>query len=249
VDTNKAWKDWGKRDPYFGVLTQEEYRRNNLDEEALKRFFDTGEEHVRHVFDVLHQRFGLKEVPKSIVDYGCGTGRLALPFARRAAHVFALDISEGMLEEARRNSEKAQVSNIEYRLVTDNVISVLPESVDMIHSVIVFQHMERAQGESVFRALLSRLAVGGYGMIHFSLGSPHPLFRRLVSAIGNKFPPLHPVLNLLRGKPPSDPRMIMENYNFPALMDIMRDAGIASYFCERIDSGSVGLLIYFKKQN
>jgi 2-polyprenyl-3-methyl-5-hydroxy-6-metoxy-1,4-benzoquinol methylase len=250
VDTNKAWKDWGNRDPYFGVLTREEFRRENLDDDALRRFFDSGEEHVRHVFEVLRQHFGLTEIPKSIVDYGCGTGRLALPFARRGEQVLGLDISAGMLDEARKNSERARMSNVEYRLVTDNQLSVLPESVDMIHSVIVFQHINRAQGELVFRALLSRLTVGGHGVMHFTLGSLHSPLRRLVTSIGNKIPALHPVLNLLRGKRPSDPRMIMESYSFPALIEIMHEAGIASYFCERINhSGCLGLLIYFKKQN
>ena len=42
----------------------------------------------------------------SILEYGCGVGRLALPLARRAASMTAVDRSPAMLNIARREAAR-----------------------------------------------------------------------------------------------------------------------------------------------
>lgn len=246
MNTDKDWQEWGKVDPYFGVSTHDEFRRDALDETALQKFFYSGEEHVEHIFKVLRQRFGLSSQPLLVVDYGCGTGRLTLPLARRSDQVVGLDISEGMLKEARKNTAKANLKNVEYRLVADDQLSVLPESVDLIHSFIVFQHIPRKRGEVIFRSLLSRLRPGAFGAMHFTLASNYSLSRRFVMALRHNVPLANQLLNLLKGKRLTEPRMLMELYSFPRLTDILFDAGIESYFCERTKHGGyLGVVIYF----
>jgi len=46
----------------------------------------------------------------SILDMGCGTGRHAIELAKRGFSVTGVDISEGMLTEARRKAEETGVS-------------------------------------------------------------------------------------------------------------------------------------------
>ena len=46
---------------------------------------------------------------QSILDLGCGTGRHAIELARRGFRVTGLDVSPGMLTEARRNAKAAGV--------------------------------------------------------------------------------------------------------------------------------------------
>ncbi|QYZ80367.1 class I SAM-dependent methyltransferase [Methanofollis formosanus] len=48
---------------------------------------------------------------ETVLDIGAGTGRLAVPLARRARYVTALDPSEQMLERLRRHMAKAGLSN------------------------------------------------------------------------------------------------------------------------------------------
>lgn len=246
MSTDNDWKEWGRVDPYFGVITHDEFRRENLNELGLQKFFCGGEDHVEHIFNVLQQHCSLSSQPLLAVDYGCGAGRLTLPLARRADRVIGLDISEGMLHEAQKNTGKASVKNAEYRLVTDDHLSVLRESVDLIHSFIVFQHIPRVRGEVIFRSLLSRLRPGGFGVVHFTLASNETLLRRLAMVLRHKVPLVHQLLNLLKGKRLAEPRMLMEAYSFSRLVEILFDAGIESYFCESTKHGGyLGVAIYF----
>jgi 2-polyprenyl-3-methyl-5-hydroxy-6-metoxy-1,4-benzoquinol methylase len=248
MDTNREWEKWGKVDPYFSVSTHDEYRLDNLNEVTLQKFFASGEEHVNHIMQVLSKRLGMSLRPLSVVDYGCGTGRLTLPLSKRADQVIGLDISAGMLDEARKNTAKENVTNVDYRLVTDDQLSVLPELIDLIHSFIVFQHIPRQRGEAILRSLLSRLRPGGFGVTHFTLASSLPLFHRAVIALRHRLPLVHELINLVKGKRLTEPRMFMECYSFPKLADILFEAGIESYFCERTNHGGYhGVVIYFMR--
>lgn len=53
---------------------------------------------------------GFKPEGKKILDIGCGTGTLAIPFANAGAHVTAVDISTGMLEKLKETAEKESLS-------------------------------------------------------------------------------------------------------------------------------------------
>lgn len=51
-----------------------------------------------------------------LLDLGCGTGQLAIPFAKNFEEVIGLDPEKGMLEEAKKEAKKAGVKNIKWVL-------------------------------------------------------------------------------------------------------------------------------------
>ncbi|CTC87915.1 methyltransferase small domain superfamily [Streptococcus pneumoniae] len=51
---------------------------------------------------------------KEILDFGGGTGLLALPLAKQAKSVTLVDISEKMLEQARLKVEQQAIKNIQF---------------------------------------------------------------------------------------------------------------------------------------
>src|SRR4051794_32833874 len=99
-DHAEQWERFGRVDPYYGVYSTDEFRRENLDDAALDRFFASGQEHVGRVLEAARRVAGPGFAPTSILDHGCGVGRLVVPFARGADRVVGVDVSPSMLAEA-----------------------------------------------------------------------------------------------------------------------------------------------------
>lgn len=53
----------------------------------------------------------------TVLDVGCGPGRITVPMSRRAAKVTAIDTSERMLDYCRRNVQLANAKNVDIRHV------------------------------------------------------------------------------------------------------------------------------------
>ncbi|MGC4050677.1 MAG: hypothetical protein QM757_14980 [Paludibaculum sp.] len=57
-NTDQDWEDFARSEPYWSVLSAEEFRRKNLRPEAIERFFRSGEESISSIVDVLGQHYG-----------------------------------------------------------------------------------------------------------------------------------------------------------------------------------------------
>lgn len=77
---------------------------------------------------------------KEILDFGGGTGLLALPLAKQAKSVTLVDISEKMLEQARLKAEQQDIKNIQF-LEQDLLKSPLKQEFDLIVVCRVLHHM------------------------------------------------------------------------------------------------------------
>ena len=73
-------------------------------------FYDRGAftHHTVAEVDFLYDLLSLSSEAR-ILDVGCGTGRHAIELARRGFHVTGIDLSSGMLEQARRKAAEADV--------------------------------------------------------------------------------------------------------------------------------------------
>ena len=77
---------------------------------------------------------------KEILDFGGGTGLLALPLAKQAKFVTLVDISEKMLEQARLKAEQQEIKNIQF-LEQDLLKNPLEQEFDLIIVCRVLHHM------------------------------------------------------------------------------------------------------------
>ena len=77
---------------------------------------------------------------KEILDFGGGTGLLALPLAKQAKSVTLVDISEKMLEQARLKAEQQDIKNIQF-LEQDLLVNPLEQQFDLILVSRVLHHM------------------------------------------------------------------------------------------------------------
>jgi len=179
MNTDQAWEEWGRQNPYFGVLADKKFRSENLTASTKAEFFATGDDHVRHVMDVCRHHFDPDFQPQRILDFGCGTGRLVIPFAKTAAEVVGLDVSDSMLAEARRNCESHGLVNVQLLKSADTIGDSLGEF-DLVHSFIVFQHIPVAKGMHILRQVLRRVRQGGFAAIHITYS--RKAYRRFVNA-------------------------------------------------------------------
>ena len=77
---------------------------------------------------------------KEILDFGGGTGLLALPLAKHAKSVTLVDISEKMLEQARLKTEEQEIRNLQL-LEQDLLTNPLEQQFDLIVVSRVLHHI------------------------------------------------------------------------------------------------------------
>jgi 2-polyprenyl-3-methyl-5-hydroxy-6-metoxy-1,4-benzoquinol methylase len=241
---NKDWESWARIDPYYAVLTADQYRKENI---SLDDFFGTGESHIAHIFQRIRQIEPAFQ-PKTALDFGCGVGRLLIPLSRTAQHVVGVDVSDTMLATARRNLEERSISN--FTLVkSDDSLSSIHSAVDFVHSYIVFQHIPVTRGEKTLIALLSKLAPGGMGALHFPFWKYGSLWRKFANAALNRINVLNYFSNVMRGRPLREPRMQYNTYSLGRLLKILYEQGCSTVNVEILADSPVNVtaLLYFKK--
>lgn len=93
---------------------------------------------------------------KRTLDFGCGVGRLVIPFANVAQEVTAIDVSDSMLNEAKKNCQARAVNNVVFAKLNDKLTS-LHGKYDFIHCFNVFQHIPEKRGQQLLSRLLGTL--------------------------------------------------------------------------------------------
>ena len=227
-DTDRAWRQLGEQDPYYGVLTCDRFRHENLDDARRAEFFRSGELHVDKVLNRAAELFGSLPARGTALDFGCGVGRVAIPLARRFDRVYAVDISPAMLDEARKNAAAAGVDNIEFVQASEHGANY-PRDVQFIHSYIVLQHIPARRGLRIISTLLSKLAPGGVAAIELALTRHQSPLRRAASSLKRHLVPLHWAHNIVRGRAWSEPLIQTNEYDLTAVSSLLLDAGIESF--------------------
>lgn len=241
-NTDSDWEYYGKNDPYFGVFTDEDYRSENLDESKIQSFFEAGNMHVDTVVNVVKNYVCKDFAPKKVLDFGCGVGRLVVPFARKYEYVVGIDVSPSMLAEAKRNCDRFNLTNVNF-VINDDSLANLSEKFDFIHSYIVFQHIPVKRGNMLFLRLLDALEPQGIGALHFTYKcSP---FKRLFDFL----PLTNTFYNLYRKKLISDRPIPMNQYNLNFIFSQLQKAGCQNLHVTYTRHGrnNDGVTIFFQK--
>ena len=151
--TDRMRQDWDERarkDALYYIVTNAA--------ESEEQFAASGEQSVRDILaDVEH----LLPARATVLEIGCGIGRMLRPLARRFTSVYGVDVSTEMISRARQRH--AEVSNIILWL-TDGITlePIRSGSVDLALSYLVFQHIPDASVvETNIRETFRVLKAGG----------------------------------------------------------------------------------------
>jgi SAM-dependent methyltransferase len=254
MDTDRDWEVFAATDPYWAVLTDDRFR-GQPDEHALATFFESGEAHVAIVFQTIHRHLDARFTPVSCLDFGCGVGRLVIPFARRCHAVIGVDVAESMLQKARERCAVLGLDNATF-VRGDDELSRVHGCFDLIHSFIVFQHIPCDRGLRLVAALLRRLTDGGVGVLHitYATTSRHPPPRRgaMRSTLSFMARSARGFLKRMRGEVAARqavrPVMQMNSYDLNAVLLLLQEAGVRRTWLEFTDhGGEYGVMLYFQK--
>lgn len=253
-NTDLDWELFALKEPYWSVLSAEEFQRQNLTPELLDRFFRSGGDHVAAILDILTRRFGLPPNFDLSLDFGCGVGRLLFPLAAVSKKAIGVDVSPTMLSLCRRHAAERCIENIELCRADDELtmVSSYTGAIDLITSFIVFQHIPPRRGYRIFDALLRLLRPGGVGFLHVTFaaamqslqyeacnvtGSLYGFYQRTAEGI----------LKLVE-YPAGDVQVQMNHYNLNELFCRFYQHGIVDVFVRFTNhTNIIGAELYFKK--
>ncbi len=241
----ETWENLAVNDAYFAVATFDKFRASNIDAETKEDFFQSGHEHVAHIWKEFENGFGVTPEPRRALDYGCGVGRVLLALAEKCGTVVGVDISPTMLDKTQKNCAERNVTNIELQTVSD-FVAAEAETYDLVHSYIVLQHIDPKVGNDLISKMIERLVPGGVGVLHVTYFDPSPLGRKLRFRIYRDAPFVHRIMNAIRGK--NEPIMPMYEYDLGVIFRTLHENGCGSSFVRLSDHGWLGALIFFRKE-
>lgn len=163
----KMKADWNARaelDPMHYIMTDRA-------DWTMEEFFATGERDVAMFVDPFLATH--PDAPRErALELGCGLGRLTAALATRFAHVDAIDISEGMVEQARElHKERTHVT---FGANNGRDLSAYPSaSYDFVFSYIVLQHIPDADIIFNYYAEFGRVLKPG-GLFLFQVANNDP---------------------------------------------------------------------------
>jgi len=168
-DRAAQWERLARHEPYFPVLA-------NGESTASDAFFQTGEDDIAALLAAITTLCGREPSLESVLDFGCGAGRLTLPLARRAGQVLACDIAPTILSHAQQNAERAGLTNVRFHPCDDVLASTAP-SFDFVCSLLVFQYIPPSTGYPLIRSLTERLKSDGIAALQLRLHQTDRLHR------------------------------------------------------------------------
>jgi SAM-dependent methyltransferase len=216
-----AWDAFAAREPYFAVLTEPRFLRERFDGAAEAEFFQTGDEYVSDTYAVVLESVAPHFAPLTVLEYGCGVGRLVIPFARRAEKVTGVDVSPSMIETARRHVERSGVRNVE--LLTAADFENDTRTFDLVNCFLVFQRMRRAEGLALLRKLAARVREGGVGVFHLPYRAHTAPLVRAAREARARVPGVNALVNVARRKPAATPLIESNTYDLNEVFAILQE--------------------------
>jgi SAM-dependent methyltransferase len=220
---DRKWEAFAEREPFFAVFTDPKFLSAKRTANHEREFFDSGELLVDAIFHTIRKRLASDFEPESVLEYGCGPGRLAIPFARRSGSVTAVDRSPAMLAAARREAAKQNVGNIHFKTAVE--FAATSRKFDLVNSYLLFQRLPPSDGLALFRELVGRIGSGGVGVFHFLCrGTASPVVR-MTRGIRERASIVNGLTNIARGKPFGQSFIPSHAYDLDDVFRMLVDAG------------------------
>lgn len=137
----------------------------------LESFFQSGEADYSRLVEPALNRLGFEPERKTMVEIGCGAGRMTRSFAQRFGQVIAVDISSEMQQRAK--GYLADFKNIQWVLADGATLNgIEPATSDFVFSYLVLQHLPDSElAHGLLREVSRVLRPGGLFLLQYN-GAP-----------------------------------------------------------------------------
>ena len=174
------WDDRARKNAFFYIASW----RSDWDRDS---FFRSGEEDYSRLVESALNRAGFESEGKTVVEVGCGAGRMTRCFAGRFGQVMAVDISSEMQERAKQFLP--EFKNIHWILADGATLNgIESSSSDFVFSYLVLQHLPSPDlAQALLREFSRVLRPGGAFLFQYN-GAPKRsmnLYGRLVWSFVN----------------------------------------------------------------
>ena len=136
---------------YFRVDIEEQFEEWWIKRNKMKKFsVKEGYNKIAEEYDKLYNVAILTEQPKflklignvrgkKVLDIGCGTGRYSIELTKKGATVTGVDISEKMLEIARKKSKKLKIN---FKRANATNLPFKDNEFDLVISALAIEHVK-----------------------------------------------------------------------------------------------------------
>jgi SAM-dependent methyltransferase len=156
-----TWESLGDERPFHSVLTEQQYLPDRIGETEAQ-FWESGRAEAEQLAHYLGSIGFASSKDLTVIEYGCGVGRVTVPLAAIANEVIGYDISEPHLKLARQRALALGRTNI--RLIALGDLPAAFEPCDAFYSKIVLQHNPPPIIGYLLRMLIRSLRRGGVGV-------------------------------------------------------------------------------------
>ncbi len=174
--TLQNWEYLAKKDPLWAILSDPKKKDGRWD---LDEFLASGQAEIDSQLRFLERRGALPIDFASVVDFGCGVGRLSRALAGRFERATGVDAAPTMIERARAlNADRA---NLELVLNQEPHLGRFADgSVSFVYSALVLQHITYPESLAYVREFFRILKPGGVAMFQTPTRDRTPRLLRLV---------------------------------------------------------------------
>lgn len=147
--------------------TYNEFKHCGVDYSDIKQAEIYDEQHQKfrdyekEVIDLLHDLSLDNPKDLTLIDLACGTGATTIHAARFFKKIFAVDVSEVMIKQAKRKAEKGNISNIDFIQSGFLTYEHKAEPVDIVLTKAALHHLPDFWKQIALLRINKMLKMGG----------------------------------------------------------------------------------------
>lgn len=220
--SRRRWDRAAQTEPYYSVLSQPRFLTSRMIDNPAP-FFESGEADVERLMTSIRAVDRDARV-KSVLEFGCGPGRLIPAFLQRGIAVTAVDISPRMLAIAAENTARAGATAVfieEPAFREDHSTQF-----DLVTITRVLQHIAAANGADCVRRLAGRVRRGGYLYLDFPFRSTRSALSRTALALRASVPVLNTLANAAKRRPLDAPVSPVQVHSLDTIAMTLQESGL-----------------------